>query len=69
MTEGGGGTDPASGITKGLLPTPGTMQPAVKTLADARKLLADINASTFFPPTKLASRLLALTAMQPGTVL
>lgn len=74
MTEGVVGTDPASGIKKGLLPTPpggrqpAVRQPAVRTLAEARKLLADMDASTSSPPTKLASRLLALTATRPGIV-
>ena len=69
MAEGVVGNDPAAGIKKGLLPTPpGSRQPAVRSLEEARKLLADMDATTAFVPTKLASRLLALTVVRPGIV-
>ena len=61
--------DPAVGIVRGLLPTPtGGKQPAVRTLAEARQVLKDMDATTSYAATKLASRLLALTAMRPGIV-
>ncbi len=69
MAEGLVAADPAAMIKKGLLPTPaGGKQPAVKTLAEARQLLKDMEATTSTPLTKLASRLLALTGMRPGIV-
>lgn len=69
MAEGLVAVDPAAGIKKGLKPTPtGGKQPAVKTLPDARALLAVMDASTSDAATKLASRLLALTVVRPGVV-
>ncbi|TPG09982.1 tyrosine-type recombinase/integrase [Sphingomonas oligophenolica] len=69
MAEGVVRSDPASSISKALLPTPvGGRQPAVRTLGDARALLAAMDASTSEPATKLASRLLALTVVRPGIV-
>lgn len=67
MAEGVCAFDPAAGIVKGLKPTPSPgRQPAVRTLEEARTLLAAMEASTSSPTTKLASRLLALTAVRPG---
>lgn len=69
MAEGVVGHDPAAGIKKALAPTPpGGKQPALKSLAAARKLLADMETTTSTVPTKLASRLLAITAVRPGIV-
>lgn len=69
MAEGVAGVDPAAGIKKALLPTlPGSKQPAFRSLGDARGLLADMDASTSALPSKLASRLLALTATRPGII-
>ncbi len=69
MAEGLCTIDPASMIQKALKPTPpNKKQPAVKTLAEARQLLIDIEGTTSGPLTKLASRLLALTAVRPGVV-
>jgi integrase len=67
MAEGLVAGDPSVGIKKALKPTPtGGKQPALKDLDAARKLLADMEASTSGPLVKLASRLLALTAVRPG---
>ena len=67
MAEGVCASDPAAGIVKGLKPTPPPgRQPAVRTLEEARALLAAMEASTSAGSTKLASRLLALTAVRPG---
>ena len=69
MAEGVVGADPASGIKKGLRPTPpGGKQPAFKTIEQASRLLADMDACTASTSTKLASRLLALTATRPAIV-
>ena len=69
MAEGLCEIDPASMIQKALKPTPpNKKQPAVKTLKEARQVLIDIEGTTSGPMTKLASRLLALTAVRPGVV-
>nr|WP_089221135.1 integrase arm-type DNA-binding domain-containing protein [Sphingomonas laterariae] len=61
--------DPAAGIKKGLMPTPrGGKQPALKTVREARQLLKDMEAGTSGALTKIASRLLALTAVRPGVI-
>jgi integrase len=62
-------SDPAATIGRALKPIGKKgKQPALKSLPDARKLLADMEASTSSPLTKLASRLLALTVVRPGIV-
>ena len=62
-------TDPAAALGRALKPiTRKGRQPAVRGLDEARKLLQDIEASMSSPLTKLASRLLALTAVRPGVV-
>lgn len=70
MAEGLCVADPAGRhLLKGMAHTPPSgKQPAVRTLGEARKLLADMDATTAGPLTKLASRLLALTVVRPGTV-
>ena len=69
MAEGICPADPASTIGRALKPiTKKGKQPAVNNLKDARTLLADMEASTSSPVTKLASRLLALTVVRPGVV-
>lgn len=69
MSEGVVGTDPASSVGKALLPIPRKgRQPAHTDLLKARQVLIDVEAATAGPLTKLASRLLALTAVRPGIV-
>lgn len=69
MAEGVAAADPAASIGRALKPTPrGGKQPALKDLKEARALLRAMEASTSSPLTKLASRLLALTAVRPGIV-
>lgn len=69
IAEGMCANDPASSVGRALKPNPrGGKQPAVKTMAAARELLVCMGASTSGPLTKLASRLLALTAVRPGIV-
>lgn len=69
IAEGLCAADPAATIGRALKPNPrGGKQPAVKDLASARELLRVMEASTSGPLTKLASRLLALTAVRPGVV-
>lgn len=64
-------TDPAAIIRKALQPSVGGRFPAVETIEDARGLLRAIDARSGnrgLASTKLASRLLALTAVRPGVV-
>jgi integrase len=54
--------DPASMVKKALRPVTKRNYPALISLSDARALLADSEEAPGFPLTKLAARLLALTA-------
>jgi integrase len=62
-------TDPASMIRTLLkpLPTP-TKQPAITDLAKLREMLAAVEAMPAHPVTKLATRMIALTVVRPGTL-
>lgn len=61
--------DPAAIIGKALAPSTGGRRPAVLSIEHARKVLAKIEAVPLAHwSTKLASRLIALTAARPGTV-
>lgn len=60
--------DPAASITGALRPVIRGKQPALLKLADARAFLSAFEAEPGHPTTKLASRLLALTAARPGVV-
>lgn len=70
MAEGICSADPAGAhLLKGMLPTPiGGKQPALKDISAARAMLAHLERSTSGAMTKLASRLLALTAVRPGVL-
>lgn len=69
VSEGIASTDPASIVTKALKPLPKKgKQPALVKLDDVRAVLRDAEASGAAPVTKLASRLLALTAVRPAVV-
>lgn len=69
MAESLVGSDPAATIGRALKPVSKKgKQPALRTIEAARQLLADMEKSTSTPLTKLASRLLALTAVRPGVV-
>lgn len=64
-------TDPASIIRKALKPSSAGRHPAVSTVEEAQTLLYAIEQRTgnrALPQTKLASKLLALTAVRPGVV-
>lgn len=60
--------DPSAAIGSALRPVIHGKQPALLKLDDARKLFVAFEAEPGHPTTKLASRLLALTAARPGTV-
>ena len=61
--------DPAAIVRSALkpLPTKGR-QPALEDLGEARAFLTAVERTTASPVTKLASRLLALTAVRPGVL-
>jgi integrase len=60
--------DPAHVIRKALTPTSPRLRPAVTKLAAARRVLAQTEAQPAYAVTKLAARLVALTAARPGVV-
>ncbi len=59
-------SDPAIAIRGAMRPLVKKRQPALASLEEARALLTAAEASAAHPITKLASRLLALTALRPG---
>jgi integrase len=69
ISEGICSTDPAAIVSKALRPAPKkARQPAIADIAELRELLAAVESSGASPVTKIASRLLALTALRPGTL-
>ncbi|MCE7798208.1 integrase arm-type DNA-binding domain-containing protein [Sphingobium sufflavum] len=62
-------TDPAAIIQSAMMPATKRLRPAMVKLEDARAMLAKIEAEEgAYTVTKLASRLLALTAVRPGVL-
>jgi hypothetical protein len=61
-----GENDPAAIVRGAMAPMTKGRQPAVTDLAEARKVLAAVEAIPAHPTTKLANRLLALTVVRPG---
>ena len=61
-------SDPAMPIRAALKPLIRGRQPALSSLAEARSFLKAVEASPAHPITKLASRLLALTALRQGVL-
>nr|WP_278520602.1 integrase arm-type DNA-binding domain-containing protein [Brucella anthropi] len=61
--------DPAAIVQKALSPIQKGRQPAVATLDEARGIIAALDAEPAHPATRLAMRLLALTAVRPGTLI
>lgn len=61
-------SDPAAAVSAVLRPVTKRMHAAMLKLEDARAFLAAAEAEPAYPTTKLASRLLALTAARPGMV-
>ncbi|MDX7952197.1 integrase arm-type DNA-binding domain-containing protein [Lichenihabitans sp. Uapishka_5] len=62
-------TDPAASIGDVMAPLRKGRQPAITDLVEARQILADAEATPAHPVTKLALRLLALTAARPGVII
>ncbi|TWB19497.1 site-specific recombinase XerD [Rhizobium sp. ERR 1071] len=68
ISSGKANTDPAAMIQKALAPRRRGKQPAIVKLDAARKMLEDVENTPAHPITKLAHRLLAITAARPGTL-
>lgn len=60
--------DPAAALSDGLRPKKKGRQPALLKISQAREFLQAYEADPGHPTTKLASRLLALTAVRPGVI-
>jgi integrase len=69
IASGRGETDPAAIVQKAMAPQKKGRQPAITDLEDAREMLRRAEATPANPVTKLALRLLALTAVRPGTLI
>jgi integrase len=61
-----GENDPAAIVKGAMAPMVKGRQPAITDLAEARQVLAAVEAIPAHPTTKLANRLLALTVVRPG---
>ena len=61
-----GENDPAAIVKGAMAPTVKGRQPVITDLTEARQILAAVEAIPAHPTTKLANRLLALTAVRPG---
>ncbi|WP_417426263.1 tyrosine-type recombinase/integrase [Hoeflea sp.] len=68
IATGRGEHDPAATVQKAMAPLKKGRQPAITDLSDAQEMLARVDAETAHPMTKLAIRILALTAVRPGTL-
>jgi len=69
IASGIGQSDPAAIVRSAMKPLPAKgRQPALTSLVDARALLAAAEAAAASPVTKIASRLLALTAVRPSVL-
>jgi integrase len=69
ISTGRGENDPAATVQKTMAPMVKGRQPAITDLTAAREMLAKAEAETAHPVTKLALRILALTAARPGTLI
>jgi integrase len=69
IASGIGSTDPAAIVRSTMKPLPPRgRQPALTNLDQARELLKAVEGATASPVTKIASRLLALTAVRPSVL-
>ena len=62
-------SDPAAIVQGAMAPLKKGRQPAITDLVEARKILRAVDATPAHPVTKLALRILALTAVRPGTLI
>ncbi len=68
IATGRASSNPAEAIRGAMRPQTKKPQPALSTLAEARALLMEGDAAAVHSMTKLASRLMALTALRPGVL-
>jgi len=68
ISTGRADADPAAAVQKAMAPLKKGRQPAIVDLGEARMMLAKAEAEHAHPVTKLALRILALTAVRPGTL-
>jgi len=68
IASGRASSDPAAIVKGALAPLRKGRQPAITDLDEACKMLTEAEAETAHPVTKLALRILALTAVRPGTL-
>lgn len=61
--------DPSAIVQNALAPLKKGRHPAITNLKDAREILQKVDQETAHPVTKLAMRILALTAVRPGTLI
>lgn len=61
--------DPAAQVEKAMAPLTRGRQPALTTLEECREIIRKVELETAHPVTKLAHRVLALTALRPGAVI
>lgn len=70
MAQGICNSDPAAQVQRAMAPVSRKgRQPAVTTLEQARQVIARVDAQHAHPVTKLAHRLLAMTALRPGVII
>lgn len=62
-------SDPAAIVQGAMAPLKKGRQPAITDLEKAREILQKVDNEAAYPVTKLAMRLLALTAVRPGTLI
>lgn len=68
IASGKGENDPAAIVQQALAPIIKGRQPAMTTLEEAREIITAVDAEPAHPVTKLAMRLLSMTAVRPGTL-
>ncbi|MGA1803662.1 tyrosine-type recombinase/integrase [Rhizobium sp. HT1-10] len=68
IATGRGEADPAAIVQKAMAPLKKGRQPAITDVAKAREMLRKVDEEIAHPLTKLALRILALTAVRPGTL-
>jgi integrase len=68
IASGRGENDPAAIVQGAMAPLKKGRQPAITDLEQAREIIRKVDREGAHPATKLAIRLLALTALRPGTL-
>lgn len=69
ISSGRAEADPAATVQKAMAPMRKGRQPAITNLDAAREMLSKAEAEKAHPVTRLALRILALTAVRPGTLI